>query len=210
MTDTFAQPVSADRKLPPPRPVSWEEFLEWIDEDTPAEWVDGEIILMSPVNLDHQFLSGFVYELLIRFVRARGLGVVLYAPALMRLMTRPSGREPDLVFVATEHLDRLRDTYIDGPADLVVELVSPDSSTRDRREKLAEYEAAAVPEYWIIDPARREALFYQRQEDGGLRAALAADGIYRSMVLPGFWLRVEWLWQRPLPSVPDIVRQLGI
>jgi Uma2 family endonuclease len=119
----------------------------------------------------------------------------------MRLETRPSGREPDLVFVSTAHADRLRETYIDGPADLAVEIVSPESVARDRGEKFVEYETGGVLEYWLIDPLRREARFHRRGEDGRYHPGpVDADGFYHSVVLPEFRLRVDWLWQDPLPT----------
>lgn len=104
--------------------MTFEEFLAWTHEDIRAEWVDGEVIIMAPSNLDHQDLLDFLNDLVKTFARARGLGRVFFAPVLMRLPNRPSGREPDLLFVATAHADRLCETYVDGPADLVVEIVS--------------------------------------------------------------------------------------
>ena len=137
------------------------------------------------------------------------IGEVFSAPFLMRLPTRPSGREPDLLFVATEHLDRVQPIYLDGPADLVVEVVSPESDERDRGAKFVEYEAAGIPEYWLVDPLRQESAFFQRGADGHYHPApIDADGIYWSAVLPGFWLRVGWLWQRPLPAIAAVLREL--
>ena len=52
--------------------------------------------------------------------------------------------------MASERLDRVHRTYLDGPADLVVEIVSPESAGRDRGEKYYEYEAAGIPEYWLL------------------------------------------------------------
>src|SRR5215217_7984918 len=112
--------VPVVREVPAP-PVSFEEFLAWVDEDTRAEWVDGRIILMSPSNADHQLILGFLYRLLAHFVETREPGLLLLAPFLMRLPSRPSGREPDLLFLSGDHVDRFRTTYIDGPADLVIE-----------------------------------------------------------------------------------------
>ncbi len=127
------------------------------------------------------------------------MGLVLSAPFQMKMK---QGREPDLLFVAQEHLDRLKETYLDGPADLVVEIISPESLERDRGAKFVEYEAGGVPEYWLLDPLRRWVEFYRLGEDGRYRAAFAgAEGTYHSVALPGFWLRVEWLWQEPLPDV---------
>lgn len=84
-------------------------------------------------------------------------------------MKMKQGREPDLLFVAQEHLDRLQETYLDGPANLVVEVVSPESLARDRGAKFVEYEAGGVPEYWLLDPLRRWAEFYCLGEDGRYR-----------------------------------------
>src|SRR3712207_2884816 len=105
MTSAPTTPFVPERPAPPPVPVTWEEFLVWSNQDTRAEWVDGAIVPMSPNSVEHQLLSGLLYRLLVSFVEARKLGQILYAPILMRLPTRPSGREPDLLFVATAHLD---------------------------------------------------------------------------------------------------------
>jgi Uma2 family endonuclease len=206
-TDMAIHRTSAVEGQSPPLPIglSFEEFLAWLDEDARAEWVDGEIVLMSPARAEHQRLSGFLFRLLAFFVERHGLGEIFSAPFLMRLATRPSGREPDSIFVAAEHADRVRDTYLDGPADLVIEIVSPDSDRRDRVEKLREYEAAGVPEYWLFDPEKREALFYQPATAARFRlVAPNAEGVYRSVAVAGFWLRTDWLWQRPLPRVAEI------
>jgi Uma2 family endonuclease len=194
---------------PPDAPVSFEEFLAWAPDQVQAEWVDGDILIMSPASTEHQRLHGFLFTLLRLFVELRQLGEVFSAPFLMRLPARPSGREPDIVFLATEHADRLRETYLDGPADLVVEIVSPESDARDRGEKFVEYEAAGIPEYWLIDPTRREGWFYRLGSDQRYHAApLEPNGRYHSTVLPGFNLQLGWLWQRPLPAVLQLLQQL--
>lgn len=211
MTGTLDEPIALDRPAPPPAPVSWEQFLDWLDEDVRAEWVDGEVFVMSPSSLPHQLVMLFLARVLAAFIEAKELGVLLLPPFLMRLPNRPSGREPDLMFIANQHADRVQNTYLDGPADLVVEIVSPDSDARDRGEKFVEYEQASIPEYWVIDPRRRQAYFYQLTTEAGYDLGqLDAEGVYRSAVLAGFWLRPAWLWQRPLPAVAEITRQLGV
>jgi Uma2 family endonuclease len=208
MSTSLETPQRPERPSLPPTPISYEEFLAWAMDRVRAEWVDGEIVLMPPQNVIHLRIMAFLYSLLDRFVRARQLGELFLAGLSLHLPTRPSGREPDLVFVATEHSGRLHHTYFEGPADLVVEIVSPDSVQRDRGEKLLEYEAAGIPEYWVIDPLSVEALFYQLGQDGRYRLApIDADGFYRSEVLRGFRLRVSWLWQQPLPSVDEVARE---
>ena len=183
----------ADEKLP--GRMTYEEFLEWADEDTLAEWVNGEVVMYSPASSKHQDLLDFLVSVLRPFVEQRELGRVLSAPFQMKL---EHGREPDLIFVAQGHLDRLHETYLEGPADLVVEIISPESVGRDRGEKFYEYAQWGVSEYWLIDPQTRWAEFYHLREGHYRLAMQGKEGEYRALVLPGFWLRVEWLWQEPL------------
>ena len=106
-------------------------------------------------------------------------------------------------------MDKLRNTFLDGPADLVLEIVSPDSVTRDNVEKPREYQEAGVPEFWRIDPAKKVASFFQLASDGTYREVVVGqDGIYRSRELPGFWLNVAWLWRDPLPSSARMLLQI--
>lgn len=196
---------------PPPRKMSYEEFLEWCDEDTWAEWVDGEVQMVSPVSDRHQDLSGFLESILRVFVETHDLGVIRTAPFQMRLEAIRRGREPDLLFVAHENRHRLTPNYLDGPADAVIEIVSPESIACDRGDKFVEYEAVGVREYWLIDPLRRQAEFYLRGEDEHYHPIfVGVDGIFRSTVLKGFSLKVDTLWQQPLPKVATVLKEMGI
>jgi len=198
--------VKSLEKVSPVRKMSYEEFLEWADEDTLAEWVDGEVVIYSPASPRHQRISRFLLEVLGGYARAHDLGEVFPAPMQMKL---ERGREPDLLFVAREHLDRLEETHLDGPADVAVEIVSLESVGRDRGAKFTEYEAGHVPEYWLIDPQAEWAEFY-RLEEGHYRLVLGGrEGQYHALVLPGFWLRVEWLWQEPLPHPLRVLGEIG-
>jgi Uma2 family endonuclease len=140
------------------------------------------------------------------YVQRRDLGTVRYEKFQMRLET--TGREPDVLFVAAEHRERLHETYLEGGADLAVEIVSPESRRRDRGEKFFEYERGGVREFWLIDPERRAVEFYVLI-DGRFEPRLPdADGMYHSTVVDGFWLRVEWLWTTP--DVLDVAAELGL
>jgi Uma2 family endonuclease len=195
-------------RTPPPGKMTYEEFLAWADEDTRAEWVDGEVVLLSPSSNRHQMLAGFLTALLRTFSETHQLGTVLSAPFQMKTGPDLPGREPDILFIAREHLDRLKNVYLDGPADLVVEIISPDSRGRDRGEKFYEYEQGGVREYWLLDYLRRQAEFYQRGADGIFRLVpVGEDDIYRSAVLEGLWLKVDWLWQEPLPPLLTVLRE---
>ena len=181
--------------------MTYEQFLDWADEDTLAEWVGGEIVMTSPASVRHQLVKNFILSVLAPFVAIHDLGVVLDAPFQMKLPT--SGREPDIFYIAKAHAPRLHPTRIDGPADLVVEIISDESVDRDRRIKFEEYQAGGVREYWLIDPrsGHERADFYQL-DVGGRYQLIPVDqaGVYHSRAVPDFWLRVSWLWRQPLPS----------
>lgn len=180
--------------------MTYDEFLDWADEDTLAEWVNGKVIMTSPASLRHQLIAQFLGRILAGYAEVGRLGSVVSAPFQMKL--EKSGREPDVLFLAETHRGRLRATYLDGPAALVVEILSPESIGRDRGEKFYEYERAGIPEYWLIDDTTQRAEFYQLDERGRYQlVAPNADGVYHSKALPGFWLEVAWLWRDPLPSV---------
>jgi Uma2 family endonuclease len=188
---------------------TYEAFLDWADEDVLAEWVKGEVILTSPASLRHQNIAGFLTTLIRTYAEEKGLGQVISAPFQMKLAH--SGREPDLLFVAQANLHRLQPTYLDGPADLVIEIISPESIGRDRGDKYLEYEAAGIPEYWLIDPSRQQVEFYRLDENGRYQlSAPDENGRYHSSQLPGFWLQVDWLWQEPLPRILSLLRQLNV
>lgn len=188
--------------------MSFEKFLEWVDEDTLAEWVNGEVIMSSPASMIHQDISSFLGDILHLFVQNRKMGKVIEAPFLMKLPN--SGREPDILFVSKKHLDRLKKTYLEGPADLVVEIISPESIGGDRGEKFYEYEQAGIPEYWLIDPDKKRAEFYILNSEGSYDLVKSGSkGKFQSQILPGFWLKAEWLWAEPLPSTLRIVAEIA-
>jgi Uma2 family endonuclease len=203
-------PLSAEARPKPAGKISYEEFLKWYD-DVHAEWLDGEIIMGQPPTFEHQADSDFLTKLVGTYVEERDLGVVVSAPFQMRLRDQKSGREPDLLFIAKENVGRITRTYLDGPADLVVEIISPESVARDRAEKFAEYEAAGIREYWLIDPQRKQAEFYLLDDEHHYQKVFSGkEGIFHSQVITEFYLQVEWLWQRPLPKMMRILKQMGI
>jgi Uma2 family endonuclease len=204
-------PTAADPAAAPLR-MTFEEYLAFDYEHGLAEWVNGEVICYISTTKWHQRVADFLLFVLTGFVRVRRLGSIISAPYGMRAKEGGSGREPDVMFIATGHLDRMGRTHLEGPADLVVEVVSDDSVTQDRDDKFSEYQDAGVREYWIIDPRpnRRRADFYVLNDRGRFDPVpIPDDNRYRSTVLPGFWLDVEWLWQEDPNELAALVAILG-
>ncbi|MEZ4708193.1 MAG: Uma2 family endonuclease [Caldilineaceae bacterium] len=183
--------------------MSYDEWRAQVADSKQSEWVDGEVIIFMPPSIRHQDISTFLAALLKFFVDHFQLGKVISAPVEMRATYWGNAREPDILFVSHEHADRFDEMRLAGAADLVVEVISPESVRRDTYDKFHEYEAAGVTEYWIIDarPGYAEARFWVLDESGHYREVeVDAEGIYHSTVLPNFWISVDWLWPESQPS----------
>jgi len=183
------------------------QFEQWSDEDLRAEWVDGEIIIMAPVSDTHDDLNNWFSTLLRMYVEEHDLGIIRTNMNL-RFSTQRRWRCPDLFFIARDRQHLMHPTYFDGAPDLAIEFVSPDSQSRDRRDKFKEYEKAGVREYWIIDPLSKTVELY-RLERKRFQAVEDANGILASSVLPKFRIKPEQLWRKPLPKVSTVLRQLA-
>jgi Uma2 family endonuclease len=191
--------------------MSYEAYLAWAGEDVHAEWVNGEVIVQMPPKPRHQQVVAFLLQLMGLFIQLFQSGRLLPAPLEMRAIPDGPAREPDLLFVAREHLDRLTETRLSGPADLVVEVVSDDSVARDRADKFYEYQAAGVKEYWIIDPrpGYERVDFYVLDDKGRYTPVpVDADGRYHSTVLTGFWFQVDWVLATEPPEVLQVLAQV--
>ena len=187
------------------------EYDRWSLTQELVEWVDGRVIQKMPENTLHDVLRNWLMVVLGLFVRGRRLGQV-YGPELtMRLPQGPTRRCPDVLFVSSANAGRVGATMVDGPADLIIEVVSPDSVGRDYREKFLEYEAAGVPEYWIADPLSERLEPYRLGGDGAYELIPPnADGRVHSTAVPGFSLRPADLFADDRPEELALLAELGV
>lgn len=210
MTRLQSLPLPRRRTRPKLRGrLSYEQFLKWDGENQHVEWVDGEVVPMPPISGPHSDESTFLIRVVSEYVEQHDLGVVRSDPFQMKTGPDLPGRAPDLLFVTHRSKRRLHNLFLEGPADAVIEIISPGSVTVDRVEKFNEYEQGGVREYWLIDPARQSAEFYRRGRGGQFAlVSIGEDGVFHSSVIKGMWLRVEWLWRRP--PLAEIRRELGL
>jgi Uma2 family endonuclease len=189
--------------------MSFEDFLTQFDGQH-VEWVQGMVIAMSPVSEEHTDLNRFLIILFDCFLAMTSGGRVLFEPMIMRASPDLPARSPDVAVVLPDNYGIILPKLLSGPADLVVEIVSPDSHRRDRVEKFAEYEKGGVPEYWILDRDRQEALFYGLNDQGIYEPLmLDADGLFHSRVLKKLRIPIGIFWQVPLPNTPAITKLVG-
>ncbi len=146
MVETVAAvpaPPAPAEAIAPPRAQTPEELYEALDEETRAELIDGEIVIVPPATLLHGRTQLTISQLLDVFVQSRALGRV-FIDAGMHLGAQRY--VPDVAFVASSHAERVQETHIAGAADLVVEVLSPSTAGRDWGSKMRDYEQYGVPE----------------------------------------------------------------
>ncbi len=209
MARAYREPPSS----PDPLRLSYDEWRAWYGATdlNRGEWVDGEVVPFMPPLVIHLRIAGFIYGLMMFYAQHKKLGDVFADGAELWLPKSQAARLPDICFIAREHADRLTAYRLEGYADLVVEIVSRDSVTRDRRQKFVEYQTAGIPEYWIVDPRpRSQTVTLYQLDDNGAYQAVAADeqGRLHSRVLPGFWIDPAWFWQDELPDPYQLLQTL--
>jgi len=141
------------------------------------------------------------------FVEKFDLGKVLGATVAVRL-TKYQGVEPDVFFIRKQRLNIIGELYVDGPPDLCVEVLSENSRERDRGRKFVLYAEHGVREYWIVDPLRNAVEFYENLDGEWAEIKPDEQGRLHSKMLPGFWLKPEWLTSHPLPPVLKTLQEI--
>ena len=210
MLEVIAENITSTAQFTSRQHISFEDFLVEYDGQF-AEWIDGEVIKTMSASFKHQDLCDFLIAILRAFVEENDLGVIITAPLVMKLTKEKRGREPDLFFVSKKNLHRLKKNYLDGAADLVIEIISPESRGRDRGDKFYEYEKEGVKEYWLIDYERRQIEFYNLDKKGIYQFSKPDDdNIFHSKVLKNLALKVDWLWQEKLPNLIEVLKEWNL
>ena len=119
--------------------VSEEEYFALTDEDTNSELIEGELIMFSPATPHHERVFRFLLTILNLHVRRHNLGEVFGSRLPMRLKPRTLP-EPDILFVSRERLNLIKETFLEGSADLVIEVISRGTRRHDLARKRPLYQ----------------------------------------------------------------------
>lgn len=171
----------------------------------PTEWIDGLVIALDDDegNRHSADVAAFLYTLFKHYLEAAALKRYVERRPLLMVSADSKIRRPDLT-ICTQAATP--DQPLSQPPELIVEVVTPSSHRRDRVEKFLEYEAAGVPEYWIIDLECAEVLFYQRNSEGFYDTVAPDEAyVYHSQTLPGLQISPDVFWQDELPTPEEIL-----
>jgi len=165
-------------------------FYDIVTEQQKAEFINGEIIVHSPVKLRHAVASDRLMMLLNVFVQKHGLGIAFHEKILIVLSR--NDYEPDICFFGPEKAKAFSPSQSKFPApDLIVEVLSESTEANDRGIKFEDYAAHGVVEYWIVDPVA-ETIEQYLLHDGVYRLAVKVKtGTITSTVVAGFEIPVR-------------------
>lgn len=156
--------------------LTFADYLVYDDgTDNRYELEDGELILINPPTGYHALIIRLLNQIFEDEIRRLKLGFVSLQNIGIRTSLNRS-RIPDICVVTyAEILARLNvAAVIENGAIMAVEIVSPESKTRDYRHKRTEYNTVGIPEYWIIDPVAQKVTVF-----------LLIDGLYEGLEYQG-------------------------
>ena len=178
----------------------WPEQGEWTYEDYARlpengwryEVIEGVLYMAPAPNTRHQRAINVLSYGLTDFVEKRQLGRIYTAPIDVILPDRATPVQPDILFIAQERLDIITEQTIEGPPDLVVEVLSPGNWIIDRQIKSPVYETAGVQEYWIVDVHQGVIEVYDLHDRTyEMLGRYTGDETAASRLLPGFTISVN-------------------
>ena len=187
---------------------TFEDFCDRIPEGMKADLIEGVIYVASPDSIYHHDLYFWVAQVLYRYLKSRKIKGRVFGSRIAFRLDDENGPEPDVAYLVPERTFVIRKTFIKGPPDWAVEIVSPDSVERDYSRKRKQYERAGVKEYWIIDPLEERMTCYRLGKNGKYKEVQPRDGKIHSRVIPGFWVNPAWFWQSPLPDEDETLREI--
>ena len=168
------------------------EDYERLPEGEPYQLIGGELVMSPSPDYSHQGILANILEVLRPYIRKRRLGDLVVAPMDV-FLTKEDVYQPDLIFVRSENLGKLRsDGRIRFVPDLVMEILSPSTAIYDYSHKKAVYAESGVKEYWIIAPLDETIeIMANHGRIFSTEALYRSPNVIESAMFPGFSMKVE-------------------
>jgi len=135
--------------------LTWDDIKDWPEDAGRTEIVDGELVASPTPATRHQRICTLLGVEIFLFVRQNNLGEFLSSPMHV-ILAQHVHYEPDLCFIAKHRQDIVKEKFIDGPPDLIIEVISESNRTHDTVVKFQHYAQYGVGEYWLVDPRDNE------------------------------------------------------
>jgi len=174
------------------------KFREWLKDDVKAEFINGEIVMHSPVKRGHLIVTRNLHPLMQMYAVYKDLGEVSVEKALVE--TTRNDYEPDICYWTKKQAAGFdEDTMAHPPPTLVVEILSKGTQNKDRGVKFDDYAAHGIAEYWIIDPKKKiveQYLLNEVEKVYELFKKLTISKTLTSKALKGFKIPVKAIFDK--------------
>jgi Uma2 family endonuclease len=165
-------------------------FYNEITEQEKVEFINGEIIVHSPVMKRHNSATLLLAQLMNIYNIKHQLGFV-GIEKIMITLTR-NDYEPDICFFKSEKSNDFVENQTLFPApDFIIEILSEGTKKRDRGVKFQDYQAHQIEEYWIIDPDHQTIEQYHLEEEGYELILKSSEGNIKSFTMTNFQIPIQ-------------------
>ncbi len=195
MSPQVKSSVTNDYWPPPQGAWTYEDYARLPDNGMRYEVIGGNLYMSPAPRPKHQQTIVALLRHLLAYLQQHPLGEILISPIDLNLPDLANPVQPDLLFIRNENLDIIKEKFIEGVPDLIVEVLSPGNPDLDRRTKFQVYAAAGVREYWLLDPeVETVEVYVLRGQAYALAGNFSGTAAIRSEVLADFSLLVSEIW----------------
>ena len=175
--------------------LTYEDYLLLPEDGKRYEVIEGDLYMTPALLTRHQIIVGRLHHHLMSYFEKQAFGTALMAPCDV-LLSETDVLQPDLIVVLPGGLATITEKHIQGPPDVVVEILSPSTAKRDRELKRKRYEYFGVREYWLVDPSTScfEILRLQNGQFLNQVSVISPDQCSTDL-LPGFIIDLSWVFQ---------------
>lgn len=151
--------------------LTYDDYLRFPDDGLRHEIIEGAHYVTPTPVIRHQRILLRLSYLLQSHLESHPIGEILFAPVTV-LLSEFNVFEPDLLYLSNERRAQLTPRNLQGAPDVVVEILSPSTRSRDLRLKRDVYERSGVAEYWVIDPDKDVVDVFRRPAAGTFADAI--------------------------------------
>lgn len=207
------EPVYDYGTSPPKRPKNWvtyREFLEMTEKtDKRYELIDGEVYLLASPSFTHQRIVGELYTVFRKYFASHDSCAPYLSPFDIDLVRQPLKEirevteddinvvQPDLMVLCDPEQDLNEKDRYKGTPELVVEILSSSTRSKDMVKKLSLYMESGIREFWVVDPKNEIIRVYSFKDyDFDTDTDYYADGTAESAAYPGLKIELPELFRR--------------
>ena len=188
---------SGGEKMPIPEllKLNYDDYLNFLNDGKRHEIIEGEHYMTPAPQTRHQIVSRNIESILAGYIETNSWGQILYAPVDV-LLSDTTIVQPDILFIRKDREHIIKKNFIEGPPDLIIEILSPGNERMDRFTKMKHYALFAVPEYWIIDYEARILEQYKLKGQIFQRKGVFSES-FSSSLFPNLKIELSQIFKGP-------------